>query len=307
MNKRTIYFDEALHKYTDEYGNVFTSVTTVISKYVKEFESDKVAKICERIGKNPSHPKYLKYKGKSAKQLLAEWKETTNIALDKGNRKHNYLEYAIKHSNGYKKVEDQFIKDRIFTIPDIIENPIVGQTSIERLWELELDVKYPVIFNIICEFIKDGWKLYSEIGVYSIEHLISGLIDLLLVKDDMFFIIDWKTNKAPINFTSGYYDKDTNGELTDNFIEDGKTLLFPLNYMPASTGHKYSLQLSGYTNLVESFGLKSKGILLCHIQGEEGNEVVNLLNIKYLKSDINLLFNHHTSKNQIKFQSKMFV
>lgn len=307
MSNRKIYFNEALHKYTDEYGNTFTSVTTVIGKYVEKFESDKMARICERIGKDPSHPKHLKYRGKTAKQLLKEWDDITQTALDKGNRKHNYLEDVIKESNQYKRVEGKFIEDRIFTIPDIVDNPIVGQITIGKLRELGLDSKYPIIFGIIEGFVLDGWRLYSEIGVYSSEHLISGLIDLLLVKDDMFFIIDWKTNRAPISFKSGYFEKDHHGNLTETFIEDSKTLLFPLNYMPASVGHKYSLQLSGYTKLVEAFGLKSKGILLCHIQGDDDKEVVNLLNVKYLSRDIDLLFNHHTSKNRVNFQSKMFV
>lgn len=302
-----IYFNEALHKYTDEYGNVFTSVTTVIGKYVEKFDNNKMARICERIGKNPNHPKYLKYKGKTAKQLIKQWEDITQEALDKGNNKHNYLEDVIKQSNNYKKIEGKFIDDRIFTIPDIITNPIVGQITLDKLWELELDTKYPIIFNLISKFVEDGWKIYSEIGVYNKDYLISGLIDLLLVKDDSFVIMDWKTNKSDIMYKSGYFEKDEHGNITSNFIEDGKTLMFPLNYMPASVGHKYSLQLSSYALLVEKFGLKCKGIILCHIQDKDDIETVKPLNIKYYKSDVQLLFNHHTSKNRIKHQSKLFV
>ena len=307
MKHTKIYFNEALHKYTDEYGNVFTSVTTVIGKYVEEFDTDAIVKACVRIGKNPRHPKYLKYKGKTEKQILREWKQITDKALDKGNRKHNYLEDAIKASNNYKRVKGNFINDRIFTIPDIISNPSVGIVTLDRLIELGVNSKYPIIFDMIKHFVDDGWKLYAEIGVYNLEYLISGLIDLLLVKGDNFFIIDWKTNKAPIKFESGYFEKDINGNLTDNYILDGKTLKHPLNHLSASTGNKYSLQLSGYSYLTELFGLNFTGIILCHIRDIDNEEVVEPIVIKYLKDDIKSMFEHHSSNQVLHNQKRLFV
>lgn len=302
-----IYFDEKLHRYTDEYGNVFTSVTTVIGKYVEEFDTEKMAEICEKIGKNPSHPKYLKYRNKTKRQLIKEWASITREALDKGNRRHNYLEDAIKSSNNYKRVKGKFINDRIFTIPDIIKNPLVGVVTLDKLKELGLDSRYPIIFNIIESFVNDGWKLYAEIGVYNLDYLVSGLIDLLLVKDNDFFIIDWKTNKAPIKFDSGYFEKDVNGNLTDKFIIDGKVLKYPLNHIPASTGHKYSLQLSGYAHLTELFGLNYVGTILCHIRDIDNKEVVELVKMKYLKNEIKSLFEHHISNLILVNQKKLFA
>jgi len=308
MQDIKIFFDEALHKYTDEYGNVFTSVTTVLGKYEEEFDTDKVARICEKIGKNPNHPKYEKYKGKTARQLKKEWQQITDIALDKGNKKHNYLEDVIKKSNGYKRVKGKFIQDRIFTIPDIVKHPTVGRVYKEDLERLGINNRYPDIFDLICTFIDNGWKLYAEIGVYNTDLLISGLVDLLLVKGNKFFIIDWKTNKSPISFQSGYYEKDNNGSITSKFIITGKTLKYPVKHLPSSTGHKYSLQLSGYAYLIEQFGLELSGIVLCHIQEkEDGEEFVDLLKIKYLKKDVQDIFFHHTSNNTTSVQSKMFI
>ncbi len=308
MEDVKIFFDEALHKYTDEHGNTFTSVTTVLGKYEDEFETEKVARICEKIGRNPRHPKYEKYKGKTAKQLMKEWQQITNIALDKGNEKHNYLEDIIKESNGYKRVKTKFIKDRLFTIPDIVRNPKVGRVYKDDLVKLGIGDRYPTIHNLICTFIDNGWKLYSEIGVYNTDFLISGLIDLLLVKDNDFFIIDWKTNKSPISFQSGYYEKDNDGNLTSNFIVTGKTLKYPVKHLPASTGHKYSLQLSGYAYLVEKFGLNLTGIVLCHIQEKlDGTEFVDFVKIKYLKPEVESIFFHHTSNSTTSVQSKMFI
>ena len=307
MKHSKIYFNEQLHKYTDEFGNTLTSVTTAIGKYEEKFDTDNMARVCARIGKNPSHPKYNKYKGKSEKQLKKEWEATTLKALDNGNEKHNYLEDVIKSSNNYKRVKGNFINDRIFTIPDIIEHESVGQVTIDKLIELGLNSRYPIIFNTIVAFVNDGWKLYSEIGVYNIELLISGLVDLLLVKGDEFIILDWKTNKAPITFDSGYFEKNDNGELTDNFIKTDKYLLYPLNYIVASVGNKYSMQLSGYAYLIEHFGLKCKGIILCHIRTVNDEDVVKLLNIKYMKDEAKALFEHHNDNRVLENQTKLFT
>ena len=58
-----------------------------------------------------------------------------------------------------------------------------------------------------------GFEIYAEIGVYHPEYLISGLVDILFVKGDEFFILDWKTNKAPIRFEGGYWTKKADGTI----------------------------------------------------------------------------------------------
>ena len=307
MDYPKIYFDEKLHKYTDEYGNVLTSVTTAIGKYVNKFDTDKMARICAKIGRDPSHAKYHKYKNKTEKQLKKEWEATTNEALDKGNRKHNYLEDAIKASNNYKRVKGAFINDRIFTIPDIISNPSVGIVTLDVLRNHGVDTKYPVVFGLLEQMVDNGWKLYAEIGVFNSEYLISGLIDLLAVRGNKFFIIDWKTNKAPIRFEAGYFDKDQQGNLTNTFISKTDTLKYPLHNIPDSTGHKYSLQLSGYAYLTEFFNMELSGILLCHIRDVDDVEQVTIHNIKYMKNEIKDLLDHHLSTNKLTNQSKLFV
>lgn len=309
---RKIFFNEGLHKYTDEYNNVFTSVTTVIGKYKEKFDTEKMARICAQIGRNPRHPKYLKYRGKTEKRLKAEWKRTTEIALDRGNDRHNYLEGIIKSCNNYNKVRDKFTKDRIFTIPDIVSNPVVGRVSLEKLKSLSLDKRYPLIYNTIKALVKEGWKIYAEIGTYSADLLISGLVDLLLVKDDKFIIIDWKTNKAPISFKSGYYEKDAQNNITNNFILDHKTFEYPLQHIPASSGHTYTLQLSSYAYLIELFGLKLNHILLFHIRpsdinNQDSDEIIDVVGIKYLKTDVGNMLNHHASSIDIKTQKGLFV
>lgn len=306
MGHPKIYFNEKLHKYTDEYGNTLTSVTTVIGKYANKFDTDSMARICARIGKDPSHPKYLKYKGKSEKQLKKEWETTTVQAQEKGTRKHNYLEDAIKASNNYKRVKGTFINDRIFTIPDIKSNPDVGIITLDILIKHGVNSKYPIIFNLLKELVRTGWKLYAEIGVFNIEYLVSGLIDLLAVKDNKFFIIDWKTNKAPIRYESGYFDKDLDGNLTDTFIIKNEYLQYPLSHVADSSGNKYALQLSTYAYLTQQFNMELSGILLFHIRDINDEEVVKVLNIKYMDREVNSMLEHHISNVELSNQKKLF-
>jgi hypothetical protein len=307
MNEYKLYFDEAEHKYTDVYGNAFTSVTTCISKYYDAFDKVTIAKACEKIGRNPRHPKYLKYKGKSFESLLKEWEKETIRACEKGTIKHDFLEQIIKESNNFNRVKANYSKGRIFTIADIKVNPLVGQITIDKLVELGLLSKYPSIYDLIKSFTDNDWKIYAEIGVYNLNYLISGLIDILLVKGNEFVILDWKTNKAPIKFESGYYEKDLKGNLQlNNYILDGKTFNYPLQHLSASSGYKYSLQLSTYAYLTENFGFKSKGIILCHIRGEDNDTTIEFLPIKFMKSEIKLMLDHHISNIAVKTQNKLF-
>lgn len=297
VENRTIFFNEKLHSYTDNCGNKYTSMTTCIDKYVEKFDVVSVSRACEKIGKNPNHPKYLKYKGRTANEIKLDWKQTSEEALDNGSKKHDYLEHTIKNSNGYKLIENEYINDKIYTIRDIISNNTFGTINIDFFIDTGIVTKYPTIFSVIKTAVDNGWKIYSEIGVYNTYYLISGLIDLLLVKDDKFIIIDWKTNKADIMFKSGYFEKDMKGNLTSKFNETNKTFKYPLTMLPDSVGHHYGLQLSGYTFLVEQFGFKNVGNILFQIrETEEGFiEKVDMITMPNLTNEVELMFNHHRS------------
>ena len=307
-----IFFNEEKHEYTDESGNKFNSVTTIIGKYHEKFDTKKMARICAKIGRNPTHPKYRKYKGKTEKQLIKEWSDTTDVSLDRGNDRHNYLEDTIKAVNNYKRVENKFINDKIFTIPDIIKNPNVGNIKLKDLNRFDIKNKYPDIYAILLDLINDGWKLFAEIGVYNIDLLVSGLVDLLAVKGNKFIIIDWKTNKSDIKFESGYFEKDNMNRITSKFIATNKYMYYPINLIPDSVGHKYSLQLSTYAYLIELFGLKHVGMILCHIKPEDSNNITNgkdvikILPIDYYKNDVKNMLEHHKANLELKTDKQLF-
>ena len=308
MNQKIIYFDERLHKYTDDKGNTYTSVTTVIPKYGEEFQTDEIALACERIGRNPLHPKYPKYRGLSANEIKAKWALTSIEALDKGNTKHNYLEDIIKRATGYRTVEGtDLILDRLFTVDDIIDNTI-GELNIEWFTYVGISSRYPSIYSAILTLHQAGFKFYAEVGVYHSEWLISGKIDLIAVKDKEFIIIDWKTNKDDIRYESGYFEKDIEGKTTTNFIYTNKYMKFPLHFLPDSTGTHYNLQVSGYAWLLEQFGFINLGNIIYQIREKENGlvEHVNKLSLKDYREYSKAMFNHHFENRILKTQLKLF-
>ena len=312
---RSIFFNEEAHKYTDDLGNGYISVTTLIGKYTEEFKKEAIAAACERIGKNPKHPKYALYAGKTKKQLLWEWEQETIKACEKGSKKHNFLELAVKESNGYKKNARGFIDDKIYTIDDIVAKHNYGRLKLEYFDQKGVKEKYPQIYELIAGLTSMGYKIYSEIGVYDSDNLISGLIDILLVKGNEFIILDWKTNKAPIRFESGYYEKDTLGKLRlDSFVYKNDFFQAPLDNLADSVGNHYAMQLSTYAYEVESWGFKCKGLILCHIRtdedvkDEEGNEIdhIEIYDMPYLKSDVMNMIADYSSKNIHKTSKTLF-
>lgn len=307
---RTLYFNEELHKYTDDLETNYTSTTTVIGKYHEKFDNSaiQIAEACERIGKKPNHPKYLKYKNKTAKQILYEWDQIRDNACAKGTNKHSYLETTVKAASGYNINAKGFIDGKIYTIDDIIRGHNYGKLSLNFFVKSGIKDKYPSIYAVIENLVNQGFRIYAEIGAYSLEYRISGLIDILFVRGLEFIILDWKTNGAPIKFESGYFDKDNDGRLLlDKFINQDKFMFYPLNYLADSIGIHYTLQLSIYDFLIESFGLTCLGNILCHIRTIESDSIsfsettglpiekeeVTFIPIKYLKSDVEKLLSHH--------------
>lgn len=304
----TIYFDERQHKYTDSLGNEYTSVTTCISKYYEEFEKDKIADACERIGRNPQHPKYLKYKGKSAEQIKAEWNITTVEALRNGSKKHDYLEDIIKRSTSYRLVDGtDLIQDRLFTIDDIA-NGTFGELSMDWFISSGIAGRYLQIYQAIQILHNAGFKFYAELGVYNQGLLISGKIDLVAIKYPEFIIVDWKTNKDDIRFESGYFEKDMEGKTTDHFVYTNKWMKFPLNNLADSTGTHYNLQVSGYAWLLEQFGLVNIGNIIYQIRESEGIvERVDKIPLFDYKEYSALMFKHNHENRFLKTQLKLFV
>ncbi len=314
MNDIILYFNEELHKYTDVYGNTYTSVTTLIGNYKDKFDKWNVAKACERIGKNPTHPDYGKYRGKSAKRIIKEWDIINKEACEFGTEKHNYLEDSIKSANGYNRISNKYVNDRIYTVPEIIKNPNHGVLNLDYFKLKGIEKHYPIIYNFLSLLTNKGFRIYAEVGVFDVINLVSGLIDVFCYNPDKgtFLILDWKTNNAPIKFEAGYFKKDIAGNRLDTFINKEEYFKYPISHLQASKGNEYSLQLSLYSYLASKFKINHKGNVLFHIRhdvDENGLNIIDIPKLPDLTNESKLLLEHNlikVKKNTVNKQGTLF-
>ena len=261
-NDVRLYFDEPKHKYTDNFGNEYISTTTILHKYKAEFDKAYWLK------------KKSKELGISETRLAKQWQDITDEACVRGTATHNNLEDGVKSTSMFYKAVQHIPRDdnSMTTVADIETidqyiRPIVLDDFI-----VKTENKYPKIYEVFDYYIGQGYKIYSEIGAFIPNLLVSGTIDILVLREDQFVIGDWKTNRGGLKFESGYYKKDKTQkphQTTDEWVNTKNTLLPPVNHLPECNGSIYNLQLSMYAFMVEYIlGIPNAGLWLCHIDSD---------------------------------------
>jgi len=328
---RTISFDEPTHKYKDEHQLNYTSVTTLIGQVEPDYDSvywavyralDKAhyrprpfveSKEIEIMinGKRTKCPISFLISGvipvtQATNNILAMWEVIKNDACIWGTSRHQFLEDCI---NGFSKTTDvKFEKIQEMSSPAFA----LKITNIEELNNSPLKDVYPFIYLKLVDYVNKGWIIYAEKRVYHHHYRIAGTIDVLLVKNGHFIILDWKTNKEKLKFVEGYYKKAWDAKRenkikTSEFVATNKGFNAPLQHIPHCKGEIYTLQLSLYSLLCEAWGLKCHGIILCHfrplldaagnpIVDETGNRVEHapeVYTMNYRKADCIRLLNWH--------------
>lgn len=290
---RQISFDEAQHKYTDEYLNPYISVTTKIGLFEKAYDIEywsvfKALKesgymVVPNIDKRQIGIRDANYKIRyynlieitlglanvffkvTPAQLKEEWERLTKESHATGNTRHSYLEDSINSMYEYKKGDYSKAKS------DFIFNNKVKIVNQEQVENSDLKNKFPSIYSIIVKMINKGWTLYCETRIYHPDYYVAGTIDLLFVKGKEFVILDWKTNKHKLKFEAGYFKKvkdpiSGREKITNTFIKTKDTLKNPLDNLPQCKGVVYSLQLSLYASILEDWGYTAKRLVLCHFE-----------------------------------------
>lgn len=303
-NDIKLIFKEEGHKYNDSFGNEYKSVTTLLHSYVPKFEKFYWLR------------KKAKELGISEKKLAQQWQDITDEACSRGTKTHNGLEDGIKGSSMFKDAVKHMIRPNgeMITIADIPNiNLNIKELNIKEFIEAT-ENKYPKIYNVFNYYTNNGYKIYSEIGGFLIDYLISGTIDVLLIRDDQFLIGDWKTNRGGLKFEAGYYKKDKSQkphQQTNEWISKKEFLLPPVNHLPNCNGLIYNLQLSMYAYMVELIlGIPNAGLWLAHIDSdfvlneygmpkrfpdglyhinENPVEKVTLFKMKYLRDEIKMI------------------
>ena len=261
-NDVRLIFHEEEHKYNDSLGNKYISTTTILHNYQPKFDKSYWLR------------KKSKELGISQKELAKQWQTITDEACARGTNTHNGLEDGIKGSSKFKKAVEHLKRPdgQMITVADLPNIDLnIKPLNVDDFIELT-ENKYPDIYKVFNYYTNKGYKIYSEIGAFLIDYLISGTIDVLLIRDDQFVIGDWKTNRGGLKFESGYYKKDKTSkpaQQTNIWVPKAEGLLPPLIHLPNCNGSIYNLQLSVYAFMVETIlGIPNAGLWLFHIDSD---------------------------------------
>lgn len=148
-------FFEQSHKYVNDDGECYTSVTSLIKKYEPHKDWDQIAE------------NYAKKKKKTVEQVKAEWKAEGDKAIAKGTAFHNKME-ALYNDTGIWTIEDE---DCV-----VSPSPIIDGVKYAKDLKLEKGV-------------------YPELLIYSHRYRVAGQADLIEVVKNKINIKDYKTSK----------------------------------------------------------------------------------------------------------------
>jgi hypothetical protein len=307
-----IQFNEQEHRYYDGSKIEYTSVTTLIGKYTNTYDTDFWAmytalkehnyKVKPEPEKQSIWCRNVLYKLKDlykddlfilwAEEVKARWKVLTGEACFRGNAIHNELENSIDTSKqDYTKETNLYISKG-------------GDRSLKTQHDLDktnLQEKYPIVHTRLSGYIERGFSIYAEKRVHLPEFGIAGMIDVPLIHGKHFAILDWKTNKAEMHNTAGYFKKVNIGGKwvkSDIWVETGERFKYPLDMLPASKLHTYALQLSTYSRILEYWGYipMNNHLELIHfsLNGEP-----KLIKLPYLRDEVDMMLYHHKENNLI--------
>lgn len=262
-NDVRLIFDEGPHKYNDTCGNDYISTTTLLHNLVEPFDK----KYWLRKKSQELHI--------SEKRLSEQWDTITKEACDRGSKTHNKLEDGINLASQFRQAVKYMIRTdgSMITVADIPNiNINVKELDIKEFIDATQN-KYPDIYKIFNFYTERGYKIYSEIGAFLIDTLVSGTIDVLCLREDKFIIGDWKTNRGGLKFEAGYYKKDKStrpAQTTNEWVSTpNRTLRIPVSHLQDCNGNIYNLQLSMYAFMVETIlGIPCAGMWLCHIDSD---------------------------------------
>lgn len=320
-----LVFDEGPHKYTDTVGNEYLSVTTMLGQLHEEFDK----KYWLRKKSQELHI--------SEKRLAEQWDTITKEACERGTKTHNGLEDGINLASKFKQAVKYMTRDdgSMITVADIPNvNANVRQLDIKEFIDAT-ENKYPDIYKVFKFYTDRDYKIYSEIGAFLIDTLVSGCIDVLCLREDKFIIGDWKTNRGGLKFKAGYYKKDKStrpNQTTNEWVDTPtRTLKAPVSHLQDCNGNVYNLQLSTYAFMVECIlGIPCAGMWLCHIDSDfilndygmpkrfpdglyhikkNPKETTTLFMMNYLKKEVMAILNDRlrvVRANQISTQPSLF-
>lgn len=273
-----IYFKEKDHIYTSDKNEIYTSVSSLYSKYKPVFDKDywSTYKALQKIDANfvskarklsTSLPKGVKKLEqeflssnrelflKTKNEILASWLDKNKNSVLKGN---TYHKDAEKMAYIRKVVENPFTKTAYKVITTDKLQDYSNHSICENLYDLK-DGYYPELLI---------WNDYYKVAGQSDKVFISTEKDIRYVDFD-----DFKTNKKI----------DTKGF-------KGEKMLSPLSHLENCNFIHYSLAISCYAFMMEKFGFTIRNLGFSHYNV--------LYKTEYLKNEVEKIM----EINRLKFE-----
>jgi len=234
-----IYFDPIKHRYTDQFGIPYRSVTQLIHLYVEPFDEEywslykalgnlvgfednqkkEWSSFAKSLGfsfKEKTKEVIFELGGKLNKSVediyfkaeikKTEWKEKNRKALEKGTNYHNQKEEEDRKK--YENWKDYTGHD--LTYPNLISN------------------------------------VYPELRLYNHKYQLAGTADRVIIQDKIVEIEDYKTNES-LSF-SNFHAK----------------MKYPLDFLDDCNGSHYTIQLNLYAYMLNELGYDTKALRLIY-------------------------------------------
>ncbi len=271
-----VTFKKKGHTYKDQYGKEYVSVTTLIGKYHKKFDTQywSTYKACKDVlekinlwsryktkaGGWQSVVDYFKKNGhkldssvykrilKRKQWYIDEWKSESDIACTLGNKQHDTLEKLVL---SHKKVR--------------VGNRKIAEVSPATLLDMQ-------------GFVHTGNSIHPELLLWNEKYRLAGQADLVEKTGNEIVIKDYKTCKEI---------------KMDPFM--GTMMLDPLQYLPDTNYSKFTIQLSTYGWMLEELGYRVTGIVMIHIDRITG-EVIREYPLAYRKDLVEKMLEDYDSK-----------
>lgn len=282
-NEECKYNDEQHVYWNAKDSTKYTSVTTLIHNYTKEFDEDfwSSYKALESLLDEESF-KPIK------KVLLARKKFNRDIVRKLRLDEVEFNDKKRSIIGGYKEERDKSC-ERGTKIHADFENAYY-KTDKHKLEKFGLSGEFT------CR--PDDYRLDLEKGIYP-EFLIhrtssdgflrvAGQIDLLIKDGNDIYIYDYKTNKEIK--TKGYYDRSKNKT---------ECMKYPLNNIPDTNYWHYTLQLSLYAYLLKQVNPDFNIKLLKLIHVDHSNKVTEYT-LEYLEEPVESMLRHFKKAQKVK-------
>lgn len=263
-----VTFQAEGHRYTNEKGEQYISVTTLIGRYKAPFDAEywstyKAVKLV--LEKKGTWDKFKRRAGGWEKvvsfyksladfpyttevlqakvQFLRMWEDAGRIAREEGSAYHAHME-SISHTVGIENKSGKGLK--VYSATDLLH---------------------------LQEFEKDG--AYPELLLYNDHFKLAGMADKILKEGRIIHVHDYKTSKV----------------IEMEAFQEQK-MKHPIHNLPSCNYYEYSLQLSIYAWMLEQVGYIVGELVIEHVPDNHKE-----YKVKYLREEVQSLL-HHYGKSQ---------